>query len=105
MSGSMWPTVVAASAPPMPASAAAMTYLTWTARRVEVAVHERRGDEGHDRRAGHHAVAHPVRRRALAEERARQDVEAVGRAKRLVLHQQPIQDHGQRQTQQAEEDA
>src|SRR5205823_2147009 len=55
ISGSMCPTVVAASAPPRPASAAAMTYFTCTAR--------------------------------------------------PCLHQQAVQDHRQREAQQAEEDA
>ena len=40
--GSMWPTVVAASAPPTPASTAAITYLTCTARRAEAPMYSTR---------------------------------------------------------------
>ena len=42
MSGSMCPTVVAASAPPMPESAAAITYLTWIASRTEAPMYSTR---------------------------------------------------------------
>src|SRR5712691_269867 len=42
ISGSMCPTVVAASAPPSPASAAAITYLTWIACRAEAPMYSTR---------------------------------------------------------------
>ena len=40
--GSMCPTVVAASAPPTPASTAAITYMTCTARRAEAPMYSTR---------------------------------------------------------------
>ncbi len=68
-------------------------------------MHEQSGETRHARGGDEHCVAHPVRARPHAEERRGQDVEAIRRAQRLGLDQQPVEDHGQRERQQAEEDA
>ena len=72
---------------------------------LEIAVHEERGDERRCRRGHEHRVAHPLGARPDAEERRGQDVEAVGGAERLALHEQAVENHGEREAEQPEEDA
>jgi len=74
-------------------------------RRTEVAVHGERGERRDQRGRREHRVAHPRVGRAPAEDGRGQHVEAVGRAERLGLHQEPVEDHGEREAEQAEEDA
>ena len=74
-------------------------------RRAEITVHQQRGADRRERRNRQNRVAHPGVGGTNAKQRRGQNVEAVARTERLGLDQQPVQDHRDREAQQAEENA
>ena len=72
---------------------------------LQIAIDQQRRQESHAAAGHQHDVAYRAFKRPDAEHGRWQNVEPVGRAERFVLDQQPVEDHRQRQAQQAEENA
>src|SRR5829696_5026590 len=114
----MWPSERTTRAPPRPPQNAAMTKFIAIARRTEPPRYSTRNSFSRTasvtrprvlskaiRIATAASVATAVVRRLLAEQRRPADVEAVGAAERVQLHQEAIRHHRERQRQHREEDA